>query len=111
MSFDPSADLAVFINQEEFATAVTLWPGGEQERSIGGVFSETPVEGKVGGAKLSTTRPVLLCLTDDLSEVRQSTPLYIPANARLSVKEGAYTVSERRPAGPGLTLLVLAVRR
>ncbi|MFH1061118.1 MAG: hypothetical protein V1797_20845 [Pseudomonadota bacterium] len=111
MSFDPSADLGVFINQEEFATAVTLWPGEERTRSIGGVFSETPVEGKVGGAKLSTTRPVLLCLSSDVAEAGQGTPVFIPANARLSVKEGSYTVSERRPAGPGLTLLVLAVRR
>ena len=110
MSFDPSADLGIFLNPEEFATAVMLWPGTGQERVINARYSEEPHDLRLSGALVGSPQISLLCRASDLTEVAKGTPISIPANARLAVPGGQYAALAQRPAGPGMVLLMLQVR-
>ena len=110
MSFDPTADLEVFLNPEEFATEMRLWPGSGQERLINARYGEEPHDLRLSGALVGSPQISLLCRATDMTGVAKGTPVSIPANPRLAVPGGEYTALTQRPAGPGLALLLLQVR-
>ena len=110
MSFDPTADLGVFLNPEELATEVRLWPGGGQERVIHARYGEEPNDLRLSGALVGSAQISLLCQAADLAGVAKGTPLSIPANSRLGVVGGNYSALTQRPAGPGMAVLMLQVR-
>ena len=110
MSFDPTADLGIFLNPEEFATSVMLWPGSGQERVINARYGEEPHDLRLSGALVGSPQISLLCRAADLAGVTKGTPLSIPANPRLGVPSGNFAALTQRPAGPGLALLMLQVR-
>ncbi len=110
MSFDPTADLGVFLNPEEFATEVRLWPGTGQERLIHARYGEEPHDLRLSGALVGSPQISLLCQAIDLAGVVKGTPVSIPANPRMGVAGGNYAAITQRPAGPGMVLLMLQVR-
>ena len=110
MNLDPTADLAVFLNPEEFATAVMLWPGTGQERVIHARYGEEPHDLRLSGALVGSPQISLLCRASDLTGVAKGTPISIPANPRLGAPGGNYAALAQRPAGPGMALLILQVR-
>ena len=110
MSFDPTADLGVFLNHEEFATEVRLWPGTGQERVIHARYGEEPHDLRLSGALVGSPQISLLCRAADLAGVTKGTPISIPANPRLGVTAGNYAALAQRPAGPGMAILMLQVR-
>ena len=110
MSIDPTTDLGVFLNPEEFASSVMLWPGTGQERVIHARYSEEPHDLRLSGALVGSSQISLLCRAADLTGVVKGTPVYIPANPRLGVPGGNYAALAQRPAGPGMALLMLQVR-
>ena len=110
MSLDPVADLGVFLNPEEFATEVRLWPGMGQERVIYARYGEEPHDLRLSGALVGSPQISLLCRASDLAGVAKGTPVSIPANPRLGVPGGNYAALAQRPVGLGMTLLILQVR-
>ena len=110
MSFDPTADLGVFLNSEEFATVVRLWPGSGQERSINARYGEEPHDLRLSGALVGSAQMSLLCRAADLTGVVKGTPVTIQANPHLGVVGGNYVSLTQRPAGLGMALLMLQVR-
>lgn len=104
-------DLDVFLNPEEMATQAILWPGQDNELAILAVFGQSPAEGNLGGARVSSPRPWLICRADQVAQAAQGTPLHLPANARLGILEADYTVITSQPQAGGLVLLHLQARR
>ena len=104
------ADLGVFLNPEEFATEVRLWPGSGQERVIYSRYGEEPHDLRLSGALVGSPQISLLCRTADLVGVAKGTLISMPANPRLGVVGGNYAALTQRPAGPGMALLTLQVR-
>lgn len=111
MTLEPLADLALIFDLEGLATAAVLWSGEDRQRSIDGIFAETPQEGRLSEARVAGSRLILVCRADQVADAGQGTPLRLEPNPRLGITGGDYRVAETQPAGPGKRLLVLQVRR
>ena len=102
---------AIFFNPDELATAVILWPGTAQERTINAIWGEAAFTASLGQAQVDAGKPRLLCHPSDLEGVTAGpgggTPLTIAANPRLMVPGGSYTVARNLPDGSGFRLLML----
>lgn len=111
----PGDDLkSIFFNPEELATAVVLWPSTAQERTINAIWREAAHTASLGQAQVDAGKPSILCHPADLEGVQAGqagTPLLIPANPRLLVPGGSYTVARNLPNGDGLRLLPLREAR
>ncbi|MBI5523364.1 MAG: hypothetical protein HY910_12105 [Desulfarculus sp.] len=110
MSFDLTETKSIFFNPDELATAVVLWPGTPQERTINAIWREAAHTASLGQAQVDAGKPAILCHPSDLEGVKAgqgSTPLTIPANPRLLVPGGNYTVARNQPDGSGFRLLYL----
>ena len=101
---------SIFFNPEELATAVALWPGTAQARTINAIWREAAHTASLGQAQVDAGKPSILCHPSDLEGVQAGqagTPLTIPANPRLLVPGGNYTVARNQPASGGFRLLFL----
>lgn len=64
-------NLDVFLQQDEFASAVTITLQGGGSRVVTGIFDDPFLDAQLGEYVLETTRPRVTCAASDLAGVRR----------------------------------------
>jgi len=98
MGVESDFDRLSFLNEEEFAVEVTLYPNSDP-RPINAVYDSGHIEIANGVSVISTAQPSLTTRTKDVNDVEQGDEILI--EGRL------HTVTDIQPDGTGMTMLMV----
>lgn len=96
-------NLDVFLQQGEFASAVTITLQGGGVRVVTGIFDDPFLDAQLGEYVLESTRPRVTCAAGDLAGVRRGD--------EATIGDDTFdVVSGPQPDGTGMAVLELARR-
>lgn len=100
MAVETLADLAVFVDVDDFGVAATYTPTGGSATTVNGIFDNDIVEVDAGGnIPMAVRQPRFLCRTNDVSDAAEGDALVVNSTN--------YTIRVVDHDGTGMTNLAL----